>query len=405
MMREKEENEIEALYRIDKFMKSMSDMNKLLEVIISEARNVTDAESCSLVLYDDDQNDMYFKVAMGEEGEGEVEHKLKRIRMRRDEGIVGWVAVNMQPLNVTDVYNDPRFYKEVDKLTGFITRSILAVPMSWRGKSIGAIEAVNKCNEEGFSEHDEKVLTVLASQAALVIENARLYEENLRQTRLSALGQGIAGAAHFVKNILTGINGGADILEYGIKERDIDRIVEGWNIVKKSNEPMKNLVLDMLNYSTNGKPEYELTDVNEVCKTVVELMREKAKKKDVEILFNPSFDLCQMFLDAKGIYRCILNLVSNAIDACDKPHGAVEITTRIVEANRWFEIIISDNGCGISEENLKKLFTPFFSTKSSEGTGLGLAITYKIISEHGGRMNVESELCMGTKFTIELPIN
>ena len=404
-MREKEENEIEVLYRIDKFMKSMSDMNKLLEVIISEARNVTDAESCSLVLYDDDPNDMYFKVAMGEEGEGEVERKLKGIRMKRGEGIVGWVAVNMQPLNVTDVYNDPRFYKEVDKLTGFITRSILAVPMSWRGKSIGAIEAVNKCNEEGFSEHDEKVLTVLASQAALVIENARLYEENLRQARLSALGQGIAGAAHFVKNILTGINGGADILEYGIKERDIDRIVEGWNIVKKSNEPMKNLVLDMLNYSTNGKPEYELTDVNEVCKTVVELMREKAKKKDVEILFNPSFDLCQMFLDAKGIYRCILNLVSNAIDACDKPHGAVEITTRIVEANRWFEIIISDNGCGISEENLKKLFTPFFSTKSSKGTGLGLAITYKIISEHGGHMNVESELCMGTKFTIELPIN
>lgn len=173
-----EEKEIGALYRIDKFMQSMSDMNELLKVIISEGRSVTDAEACSLALYDDAQDELYFYVAVGEEGEGEIERKLKRIRMKMGEGIIGWVAVNMQPLNVADVYNDPRFDKKADKQTGFITRSILAVPMVRSGKLIGVIEAVNKCNRDGFSEGDERVLTVLAAQSALVIENARLYEEN-----------------------------------------------------------------------------------------------------------------------------------------------------------------------------------------------------------------------------------
>ena len=157
------ENEIEALYRIDKFMESMSDMNKLLEVIISEGRAITDAESSSLALYDEDSDELYFYTAVGEKGEGEVERKLKCIRLKMGLGIIGWTAVNAKPANITDVYSDSRFYKEVDELTGFVTRSILAVPMIRRGKLIGVVEAVNKRNQDGFSENDERVLTVLAS--------------------------------------------------------------------------------------------------------------------------------------------------------------------------------------------------------------------------------------------------
>lgn len=175
--------------------------------------------------------------------------------------------------------------------------------------------------------------------------------------------------------------------------------------MERNNGLLKNLVLDMLTYSKDRKPEYELVDLNELCQAVVELMREKADKNNVEILFNPSSKLDQVLLDEKGIYRCVLNIVSNAIDACDKTQGIVEITTKIVEPNKSFEIVISDNGCGINEKNLKKLVASFFSTKGSKGTGLGLAITQKIISEHKGRINVESELGEGTRFIIELPIN
>jgi signal transduction histidine kinase len=404
-MDERLESEIEHLYRIERFMESMSDMDRLLEVIISEGRAATDAESCSLALYDENSDELYFYAAMGEKGEGEVERKLKCIRMKMGTGIVGWAAVNMKPVNISDVYNDPRFYSQVDKQTGFVTRSILAVPMIRRGKLIGVVEAVNKRNQKGFSKHDEKVLTVLAAQAALVIENARLYEENLRQARLSALGQGIAGAAHCIKNILNGIDGGSYILELGIRRENMEGVSKGWNIMKRNIQFMRNLVMDMLAYARQPQSlKCEPTDLNEICESVAELMRENARGKNVDILLELQPDLGQVVLDPKGIYRCILNLVSNAIDACDKPKGLVKISTYLLKADDRVEISISDNGCGISEENLRNIFKVFFSTKGSKGTGLGLAVTQKIISEHGGEIRVESELGVGTKFTITLPV-
>ena len=404
-MEEKVESKIEYFYRIEKFMESMSDMDRLLEVIISEGRAATDAESCSLALYDEDNDKLYFYVARGEEGEGEVERKLKCIQMEMGSGIVGWSAANMETVNIADVCNDPRFYKQADKQTGFVTRSILAVPMVRRGKLIGVVEAVNKRNQDGFSEHDEKVLTVLSAQAALVIENARLYEENLRQARLAALGQGIAGAAHCIKNILNGIDGGTYILELGIRRERVESISKGWDIMKRNTQIMKDLVLDMLAYSRPREPEYEPSDINKICTDMAELMREKAKEKNADISLELQPDLRQVILDPKGIYRCILNLVSNAIDACDKSKGIVKIVTHVPKTDNCFEISVSDNGCGISEESLKNLFKVFFSTKGSKGTGLGLAVTQKIISEHGGDIKVESELDVGTKFIITLPKN
>ena len=401
-MEDRSESGIEYLYRIEKFMGSLSDMDRLLEVIISEARTATDAESCSLALYDENSDELYFYTAMGEEGEGEVERKLKCIRVEMGLGIMGWTAINMKPTNIADVYNDPRFYKEVDDQTGFATRSVLAVPMIRRRKLIGVVEAVNKRDQDRFSEHDEKVLTVLAAQAALVIENARLYEENLRQARLSALGQGIAGSAHCIKNILNGIDGGAYILELGIRRENMEGATKGWDIMKRNTHIMKDLVLDMLSYSRPQELECEPTDVNKICSDVVELMSEIARQKNVDILLELQPDIQPAILDPKSIYRCVLNLVSNAVDACDKPKGAVKITTCILTKDD-LGILISDNGCGISEENLKNIFRIFFSTKGSKGTGLGLAVTQKIISEHGGDITAESEVGIGTKFAITLP--
>lgn len=251
---------------------------------------------------------------------------------------------------------------------------------------------------------NEKMLTVLATQAALVIENARLYEENLRQARLSALGQGIAGAAHCIKNILQGIDGGAYILERGIQQEDMESLNKGWDIMKRNTQIMEELVLDMLAYSRPREPEYESSDINKICTDVAELMREKAKEKNIDISLELQPDLGEVVLDPKGIYRCILNLVSNAVDACGKPKGIVEITTHVPGTDNCLEISVSDNGCGISEENLEDLFKVFFSTKGSKGTGLGLAVTQKIISEHEGNIKVESELDIGTKFIITLPL-
>ena len=395
---------IEMLYRIDKFMESITDLNRLLEVIIAECRDATAAEAGSLLLYDEANDELYFDIALGEEGEEDAQTKLKRIRLKKSEGIAGWVATNLQPLNIPDAQKDPRFFKQADKQSGFITRSLLALPMTQRGKLVGVVEVLNKHGGAPFSEHDEKVLAVIAMQAALVIENARLYEENLKQARLAALGQGIAGAAHCIKNILNGIDAGVYLLERGIQKENFGGVSRGWGIMKKNTDLMKNLVLDMLTYSRKREPEYEECEVNEICAAVADLMQEKAKENHAEILLELAPDIGQVVLDRIGIHRCVLNIVSNAIDACDKEKSIVKIATRKDETAGSFAIGMSDNGCGISQENLQRLFEVFFSTKGSKGTGLGLAVTHKIITEHGGSINVESEPGVGTTFIFDLPM-
>ncbi len=111
-----------------------------------------------------------------------------------------------------------------------------------------------------------------------------------------------------------------------------------------------------------------------------------------------------MTIDPKGIYRCLLNLVSNSIDACDND-GIVKLRTDIFPQDNLLTISVSDNGCGISKENIEKLFEVFFSTKGSKGTGLGLSVTHKIITEHGGEIKVTSEPGEDTEFQINLPLN
>jgi len=395
---------IESLYRIDKFMGSMTDMEKLLQVIITEACSATDAESCSLALYDAETDDLYFYVALGEGGEGEVEKKLKCIRLKMGSGIIGYAASHMETLNIPDAYKDSRFNQDADKKTGFITRSLLAVPMVRRGTLIGVVEAVNKKGEGNyFMEHDEKVLTVLAAQAALVIENARLYEENLKQARLSALGQGIAGAAHCIKNILNGIDGGKFILEVGLKKTSFDKVERGWGIMSKNVVFMKDLVLDMLAYSKPKQLNLQTADINEICGEISNLMSEKARESNTEIKLDLQPDIGPVVIDAKAIFRCILNLVSNSVDAMNKPDGLVTMSTCFDPDNN-LKIAVADNGCGISEEALRNIFQIFFSTKGSKGTGIGLAFTEKVIQDHGGDIDVESEIGVGTTFTITLPV-
>jgi signal transduction histidine kinase len=108
--------------------------------------------------------------------------------------------------------------------------------------------------------------------------------------------------------------------------------------------------------------------------------------------------------DPKAMYRCVLNLVQNAVEACEKDDSLVTVSTRIVPSERRLRIMVSDTGCGISPANQEKLFRVFFSTKGAKGIGLGLAVTEKIVTEQGGRMRVESEPGKGSLFVIELPL-
>jgi signal transduction histidine kinase len=144
-----------------------------------------------------------------------------------------------------------------------------------------------------------------------------------------------------------------------------------------------------------------------VASEICELMEQKAAEHNIEIVKDFSPDIGEVILDPRTLYRSLLNLVSNAVDACifdesaEKEHR-VTVSSKI-EDGKFIRFDVSDNGSGMTDEVKNKLFSSFFSTKGTQGTGLGLLVTRKLIEEHGGSMEVESELGKGSTFGIRLP--
>lgn len=238
-------------------------------------------------------------------------------------------------------------------------------------------------------------------------EIKRLQEELIKSERLAATGQTVAGLAHYIKNILNGLKGGIYVLKVGLDKNHTDKIKTSWAMIERSVGRISDLVLDLLAYSKERKPEKENCFPNEIVEEVSALMESKARENNIKIERDLDPLLGEVFIDPKAIHRSLLNLVSNAIDACifdsiSKKHWQVRITSAI-EEDHIIKFEVADNGMGMDKETKEKIFSSLFSTKGEGGTGLGLLVTEKIIRENGGEINVESEPWKGTTFTIRLP--
>lgn len=239
-------------------------------------------------------------------------------------------------------------------------------------------------------------------------EIKRLEQELIESERLAAIGQTVAGLAHCVKNILYGLKGGVYVVNTGLKNNNPEQLKTGWDMVNRNIGKISDLVMDLLNYSKEREPDYQRCFLNTIAGEVCDLMELAAQEVGVKIIRNFNQAIGEGTLDPKGIHRCVLNLVSNAIDACRfdldrKKDCVVEVKTAIEDKNTAV-IEVSDNGCGMDADVKNKLFTSFFSTKAGAGTGLGLLVTQKIVKEHGGTIIVESEVGKGSTFTIRLPL-
>jgi signal transduction histidine kinase len=227
----------------------------------------------------------------------------------------------------------------------------------------------------------------------------------LQAERLAAMGQTIATLSHHIKNILQGIRGGSYLIEEGLKGEDNDVVRRGWRIVEKNQERIGNLVMDMLTFSKDREPELLPANLNETVTDVVELMKPRAAEAQVQLVWQPRADLQPFSFDADLLHRAILNVVTNAIDACEKRDAAqVEVAIDWSPGDRLVHIIVADNGEGIAPEDIKRIFSVFESKKGSRGTGLGLPVSQKIMREHGGDIRVESTPGVGSRFYLELPV-
>ena len=238
-------------------------------------------------------------------------------------------------------------------------------------------------------------------------EIKRLQEELIKSERLAATGQTVAGLAHYVKNILNGLKGGTYVLNVALEDNNTAKIRSGWTMIERNIGRISDLVLNLLAYSKERRPEPENCFPNEIVEEVCALMEPKARENDIEIARDLDPLLGEVHMDPKAIHRSLLNLVSNAIDACafdstPKKHWRVRVSTEIKD-NHTVRFEVTDNGMGMDNETKEKIFSALFSTKGERGTGLGLLVTEKIIKENGGTIHVASEKGNGTTFTVYLP--
>jgi signal transduction histidine kinase len=282
------------------------------------------------------------------------------------------------------------------------------VPDKVKGLDVGADDYIPKpFDYRELSRRVDYWSTVKREVDERVNQIRRLEQELIKSERLAAIGQTVASLGHYMKNILFGLKGGFYLVNTSSQDSEADSLKTGWEMLEKNMGRISDLVLDLLEYSRDREPEYESYSPNKIVNEVCELMEPRAKEHDVEIVKELDPSIGEVPLDPRDLHRCLLNLVSNAVDAClfDSSEGkkwAVEVKT-ILEHDGTLRFDVSDNGCGMDEEVKKQLFTTFFSTKEGRGTGLGLLIAQKIVQDHEGTIAVESEIGKGSTFTIRLP--
>ncbi|MEJ2101936.1 MAG: response regulator [Desulfobacterales bacterium] len=256
-----------------------------------------------------------------------------------------------------------------------------------------------------LKENERPVGTVAFFQDLREIK--RLEKELLKSERLAAIGQTVAGLAHGIKNILHGLKGGSYLVDIGINRGETEKLKKGWDMIKRNIGRTSSLVMDLLSYSKVREPEFEACLPNEIAADVCALLRDKARENKVKIVKHFDNSIGEVLMDPNSVHEVLLNLMSNAVDAClfdentDKNHRVDLKSTREKDNVIGFEI--TDNGIGMDEEVVKKLFTSFFSTKGHRGTGLGLMVTHKLIEEHQGTIDVKSQPGKGTTITVRLP--
>jgi len=300
--------------------------------------------------------------------------------------------------------------------------SAICVPLATQGKLIGTMN-INRTREGShpFENRDLRLAEIIAGQAAMVIENHRLQDQLREQERLAAVGQVVTGIAHCVKNLLAGVQGGMGLIEMGAQTENCGLVTQGTQILKRSVTILSSLILDLLDWSKERKPLRQEFAAQSLLETLQDLISWKAEQQGISFVTECAHDFT-LWADRDQLTRALLNLVTNAIDACtskaysgdESPH--VKIKAELAHADdlplsppeqqkskKWAVFEVSDNGCGISPEHLPHLWDLFFSTKGSKGTGIGLPAVRKVVSEHEGKILLDSEVGKGSRFTILLP--
>lgn len=365
-------------------------LNEVLKNIVDAAVSLTNADRGTLYIVDRENGELWSKVISGD--------NIEEIRLKIGQGLAGWSAQSGKSVHIKDAKTDSRFDAEIDKVSGYQTKSMLCYPIKNReGIVVGVLQLLNSKNGM-FTEQDENFLEALSIHAALALENASLVQQLLRTDRLISLGKVATFIISDIKKPILTIKHFAEHIKNKEVTDDIRTIL---NMIVEQANTLQEMIQTTLAYS-EGKAisQMRIQNLNSVLDELLEQLAEYVESRNVLIYKKLGKDV-KLNLDKKELFQAMYQIMKNACDAMPEG-GKIFVTTEI--ENEFVKIKIKDNGLGIPESIKEKIFEPFMSQGKKIGVGLGLSISEKIITEHNGKIEVESDLGEGATFIILLPI-
>jgi len=389
---------LEALFRVSAVLNSSIRLEEMLARVLDQIFEVMHAERGAIFLLDEEGARLIPQASKARGAAAGQPISVSRT-------IVQQALASARGVLTPDAMADEQL-GEGDSVVLDQIRSAVCVPLRSRGQVAGVIYLDSRAASDAFHENDRDLLQAIGNEVAVAVEKTRLMEANLKAERLAAIGEAVAGLSHYVKNILTCMDGGATVVQRAVDRHDFDALARGWGIVSRSQKKISDLVFNMVTYSAQGRPlRFLLCDVNDIVREAVDLATDHAESKGATLRQELDPEMPNARVDPVSIHRCVLNLLMNALDAVEEDRGEIILRTRCDRSARQVIIEVEDNGCGIPADQVASIFDAFSSTKGGKGTGLGLAVVRKIAEEHGGTISVQSGPEQGSTFTIVLPLH
>lgn len=403
--------ELTVLHHIGETINSTLDLEQILHAIVTAARDVLAADVSALALCDGETGDLRVAVVVGAEGGALPAGPLPRGR-----GILGWVAARGEAVRAAEGPADPRYDPDVDGRLGAPPRSLLAAPLKAKGRTIGVLETLNGAGPGAPSEDDLRLLTLIAAQAALAIENARLYTRVQQQLaalqELEALKEHLTQLiVHDLQNPLASVALTLDMLHEGEGRAEGVPYLPYVEDARRACRHLRALLTDLLDIGRmeEGKLRLEIAEfsLEEVVEETLAELGPLAHDARQRLEFVPASPLPKVRADRSLVYRVLANLVANAIHH-SSAGGAVTVTADAGPVG-GVRIRVVDRGEGIPEAAQADIFEKFVRADSAlaryrAGRGLGLTFCRMAVEAHGGRIGVESTPGQGSTFTFTLPV-
>jgi len=383
-------NDYLRLIDIARDLASTLDLDVLLARIVQAAVEISGAEAASILLYDETSQQLYFLVSTNID-----EPTLSGLIVPLDGSIAGWIVNNRKPVRIMNVHEDPRFYSTIEAITGLATKSLLGIPLVTKNKIVGVLEVLNKPKGR-FTDKDESMLLVLGAQAAVAIENARLFQQS----------DLISEFVHELRTPLSSLGTASYLLlRPELPQERRDQIIHNIHNETMRLNAMASSFLDLARLESGRvqfrKTLFSIADLMFECKDVI---ASKAMEENIQLIVESPEEIPLLEADRDKIKQVVLNLLSNAVKY-SRPNGTVILGAEVIDNE--IAIYIRDTGVGIPDESLPHIFEKFYRVREHEmrasGSGLGLSICKQIIYGHGGRMEVKSKLGEGTILMVFLP--